>query len=193
MILGLLLFLGTHSMRAVAPGARDAVIDKIGQKGWMALAGVLSLAGFVLIIIGFGQARLEPFWLQRIWGSPSWTAHVTALIMLLAFISLIAAYVPKNHVKAAVGHPMILSVKIWSLGHLLANGELASVILFGSFLVWSVVAYASARKRDRIEGTARVQANWAATGITLVAGVIVYVVFAFYLHMLLIGRPVIFS
>ncbi|SIT65599.1 Uncharacterized membrane protein [Ectothiorhodosinus mongolicus] len=190
LIIGLILFLGMHSMRFVAPGVRQNVIDKAGDKAWIGIASIVSLVGLYLIVQGYGTARLEPFWLQRIWMSPPWTAHVAALFMLVAFIILAAAFVPNNHIKAMFGHPMVISVKVWAIAHLFANGTRADVILFGAFLIWSVLSFRAARQRDKAEGVVRAPGRGGMTALTVVVGVAAYLVFAFYLHMLLIGRGV---
>jgi uncharacterized membrane protein len=150
-------------------------------KGVYTLASVL---GFALIVIGYGQARTAPLVL---WDPPLWTRHLSALLMLFAFVLLVAAYVPGNRIKAAVKHPMILGVKIWALGHLLANGTLADVLLFGGFLVWAVFDYRAARLRDRRQGSAVAPPTLAGTVATLVIGVVLWAAFAMYLHAWLFG------
>lgn len=187
LILGLVLFLGAHSVRIFIPGVRTALLEKLGEGTWKGLFSVVSLAGFALIVWGYGQARLAPVWL---WISPIWSYHLAALLMLLAFVLLAAAYIPGNRIKARLGHPMLLATKVWALAHLIANGTLADVLLFGGFLVWAIADFAVSRRRDRAEGV-----TYPALGIgrdmaVLVAGLVGYVVFAFWLHGLLIGvRP----
>ncbi|MCG5514029.1 NnrU family protein [Ectothiorhodospira shaposhnikovii] len=187
LILGLAMFLGIHSLRIFADDWRSARIRQWGEKGWMAFAGAVSLIGFILIIWGYGMARLSPI---VIWYPPIWLHHVTALLSLLAFIILAAAFVPGNHIKAAVKHPMVIAVKAWAFGHLLANGMLADILLFGAFLVWSVLCFRSLRQRDQAQGSTVAAANLKGTAITVVAGLAGYLIFAFFLHEWLIGVPV---
>jgi uncharacterized membrane protein len=146
LILGLILFLGAHSVRIVADDWRTQKIEACGEKVFKGVYTVASLLGFYLLVVGYGEARLETV---ALWTPPTATRHISVLLMLFASILLMAAYVPRNHLKMRLGHPMVLSVKVWALAHLLANGNLADVVLFGAFLVWSVLNFKSARARDR--------------------------------------------
>ena len=187
LILGLLMFLGMHSARVLAEGWRSQVIERKGAGAWKAMYTLVSLAGFGLIIWGYGQTRMAP---QLLWASPPWTRHLAALLMLLALVLLVAAYVPRNGIKARVHHPMVLSVKLWALAHLLANNTLADLLLFGSFLLWSVLDFRSARQRDHVAGTVYAAGSWAGTLATLVIGAALWAVLAFWLHALAFGvRP----
>ena len=121
----------------------------MGPLGWKALYSVISIAGFVLIAYGYGLTREAPV---DLWAPPVWTRHLASLLTLPVFVLVAAAYVPGTRIKAALGHPMILGVKAWALAHLLSNGRLADVILFGSFLAWAILDYRAARKRDRQQG-----------------------------------------
>src|SRR5437867_12175131 len=132
LILGLVLFLGVHSTRIVADGWRTQMIARLGEKPWKGVYALLSIAGFVLLVWGYGLARRSPVLL---WTPPAGMRHVAALLMLLAFILLVATYVPRNAVKAKLHHPMLLSVKVWCLVHLLATGTLASLMLVCAFQV----------------------------------------------------------
>src|SRR5512137_641189 len=149
LILGLVIFLGTHSVRIFADGWRGARVAAMGLNAWKAVYSIVSLAGFVLIVWGYGLARADPVVLYT---PPLWTRHLAALLTLPAFILLAAAYVPGTRIKRAVGHPMVAGVKSWAFAHLIANGTLADVALFGSFLAWSIFDYISARRRDRAAG-----------------------------------------
>ncbi|WP_108124168.1 NnrU family protein [Saccharospirillum mangrovi] len=187
LILGLVLFLGVHSVRIVAPQWRLSMLERLGEQGWKGLYTVVSLAGFALLVWGYSLARLSPTWL---WVSPAWTYHVTALLMLVAFILLAAAYVPGNRIKAKLGHPMLLATKTWAFAHLLSNGTLADLVLFGSFLVWAIADFAVSRRRDRTEGVTYPVLGIGRDAAAIVVGVVAYVVFALWLHGLLIGvRP----
>lgn len=185
LILGLVLFLGVHSARIAADGLRSRFIERRGLNAWKGLYSLVSIAGFVLICIGFGQARQQPVVL---WSPPHWTHHVAALLTLLAFILITAAYMPGNGIKARVKDPMIVGVKCWALGHLVANGTLADVVLFGSFLVWAVLDFRAARQRRRagtVPPVAGIKRGRSA--IAVVVGVLAWMLFALHLHQPLIG------
>ena len=182
LILGLVLFLGVHSVRIVADGWRSR-----GEGAWKGLYSVLSIVGLVLVVWGYGLARQQPVVL---WVPPVATRHIAALLTLVAFILLTAPYVPRNGIKARLHHPMVLGVKVWAFAHLLANGNLADVVLFGSFLLWAALSFRAARARDRAAGTVYAPGTASATVITLVVGTVAWVVFTLWLHVLLIGvRP----
>lgn len=184
LILGLLLFLGVHSVRIVADDWRSAQIARFGENGWKLIYSLASAVGLVLVIWGFGMTRAEPVYL---WNPPVWTRHLAALLMIPSFILLTAAYVPGNRIKTSLGHPMILGVKVWAFAHLLANGRLGDIVLFGAFLIWAVLDFRSARHRPTAPGAA---GHLQGDIITVVAGLVVWVAFAFYLHAWLIGVPV---
>jgi uncharacterized membrane protein len=187
LIIGLVLFLGIHSARILADGWRAAQLARLGEKRWKGLYALVSLVGFALIVWGYGQARMSPVLL---WSSPLWTRHVAALFVLVAFVLLAAANVPGNHFKAKLGHPMVAGVKIWALGHLLANGTLADALLFGSFLLWAVLCFRSAHRRDRAAGVRYPAGTWRGDAISVVAGAALWAFFAFWAHGWLIGvRP----
>jgi uncharacterized membrane protein len=125
-----------------------------------------------------------------LWSPPVWTRHVAALLTLPAFVLLAAAYVPGTRIKAAVGHPMVLGTKVWAFAHLISNGRLADVLLFGGFLAWSIVLYAASRRRDRRTSVRRVAGSASRDAIAVVAGLVAWAAFAFWLHGMLIGvRP----
>ncbi len=187
LILGLVLFLGIHSARVFANGPRQAFIDRFGPLAWKGVYSVVSLLGFVLLIKGYGAARLEPVVL---WVPPLGMRHAASLLTLLAFVLLAAAYVPGNAIKARLGHPMTLAVKTWALAHLLSNGNLADVLLFGGFLVWAVLVFRAARARDRAQPPAAVATRPMALVLCVVGGAVAWAAFAFWAHAALIGvRP----
>ena len=187
LIFGLLLFLGVHSTRIVADGWRSATIARIGEMPWKGIYSLLSIAGFALVIWGFRAARADTLVLYT---PPVWARHLAALLLVVSFILLVAAYVPRNGIKAKLHHPMVLGVKVWALAHLLANGVAADVVLFGAFLAWAVFSYRAARQRDRANNTVYPPGNGAMTALTVVIGVVTWAVFAFMLHGPLIGvRP----
>jgi len=184
LIIGLVLFLGLHSVRIFAEDWRRAQIARRGEKAWKGLYSIVSLAGFVLIVWGYGEARRHP---QVLWAPLGWAPHVTALLVLIAFILLAAAYVPHNGIRYRVHHPMVLSVKVWAFGHLLANNTLADLLLFGSFLVWAVLDFRAARQRDRVGHVSYAPGRAGATLLTVVVGIAVWAAFAFGLHRWLFG------
>ena len=187
LILGLIVFLGVHSTRIVADGWRTAQLKRLGEGSWKGIYSVVSIAGFALIIWGFGLARQQPVLL---WNVPAGMRHAAALLTLVAFVLIVAAYVPRNAIKARMHHPMLLGVKTWALAHLLATGRLADLILFGAFLAWAVACFIAAQKRDRAAAAQYPAGTAGATAITVAAGIVIWVVFAFWLHGVLIGmRP----
>ncbi len=187
LILGLLLFIGVHSIGSLAPGWRDAQIAARGMKLYRAVYSLLTLLALVLIVWGYGQSRLHPI---DLWSPPIWLRHLSSLLTLVAFVLVAAAYVPRNRLKAAIGHPMTAGIKAWALAHLLSNGRLADVLLFGSFMVWAAMVFAIARRRDRAAGVSKSGSDLFGNGLTILAGLGGWAVFAFWLHGPLIGvRP----
>ena len=187
LIAGLAIFLGVHSVRIVADGWRTQTLARMGEGAYKGTYSVLSLLGFGLIIYGFGIARETPVVL---WTPPVGLRHAASLLTLIAFIFLTAAYVPRNGIKARFHHPMVLGVKFWALAHLLANGQLAQVLLFGSFLAWAVLDFIASRRRDRATGAQYAAGSLPMTAVTLAAGGLAWMAFALHLHGWLIGvRP----
>ena len=184
LILGLVIFLGAHSIRIFANDWRSRQLARIGEKRWKGLYTLASIVGFVMICWGFGLARHQPVLLYV---PPLWLRHLNALFTLLAFMLVAAAYVPNNHFKARLGHPMLAGVKTWAFGHLLATGMLHDVLLFGAFLLWAVVDFVSARRRDRLAGVTYPAGTTKGDIITVAAGIVGWAVFAFALHGWLIG------
>lgn len=184
LILGLVLFLGMHSLRIFADGWRARQIARLGEKKWKGLFALTSLIGFALICWGFGLARHHPVLLYT---PLPWLVRLNALFTLVAFVLFVAARVPRNGIKARLHHPQVLAVKVWAFGHLLATGMLHDVVLFGAFLLWAVVLFAASRRRDRREGTVYPPGTAKGTIIAIVAGVVGWALFAFWLHALLIG------
>ena len=187
LILGLLIFLGAHSVRMVAEGWRTQTRARLGEGAYKGLYSLVSVLGFALIVWGFGQARQQPL---QLWSPPAAMRHVALLLTLVSFVLLAAAYVPGNSIKARLHHPMVLGVKAWALGHLLANGNLAHVVLFGSFLAWAVWNFVASRRRDRLTGVTYPAGSGGATAMAAGVGFAAWLVFAFLLHGWLIGvRP----
>lgn len=184
LILGLLIFLGVHSLRVFADEWRTRQIARFGEKPWKGLFTLASLLGFVLLCWGFGLARAQPVLLYT---PPLALRHLNALFTLIAFVLLAAAYVPRNHLKVWFGHPMLLGVKVWAFGHLLATGMLHDVVLFGAFLLWAVVLYVVSRRRDRLAGTVYPGGTPGGDAATVIIGVVAWAIFMMWLHLWLIG------
>ena len=191
LILGLILFLGAHSVRVVADNWRAEKIAAWGDKAFKGVYTLVSILGFYLLVVGYGEARLQPL---ALWNPPIFTRHISTLLMLLSSILLIATYIPRNHFKMRLRHPMVLSVKVWALSHLLANSNLADLVLFGSFLIWSVLNFRSARARDQaqVENSVAIEdslpkPNLYATLIALFGGMALWAVITFVLHAKVVG------
>mgnify|MGYP001627444820 CR=1 FL=1 len=187
LILGLVIFLGVHSLRIFAAPWRDGTRARLGEGAWKGLYSLVSLAGFVAICWGYGLARQAPV---TLWVPPLGMRHAASLLTLGSFVLLAATYVPRNVFKARWGHPMLLGTKLWAVAHLLANGTLADVLLFGGFLAWAVALYIVSRRHDRTHGTTYPAASRTGTAVTVLVGGASWVVFALWAHGLLIGvRP----
>jgi uncharacterized membrane protein len=194
LILGLVLFLGAHSTRIFADAWRTQTMEAWGEKPFKGIIALVSLVGLYGLIVGYAQVRMEPV---VIWQPPIATRHISLLLMLFASILLVAAYIPANHFKVRLGHPMVLSVKVWALAHLLANGNLADLLLFGTFLAWSVMNFKSARGRDRAKAESQallsdesVQPTIPKTSATLIAVVVgagLWALITFVLHAKVVG------
>ncbi len=186
LILGILLFLGAHSM-PMARQTRAGLIERLGDKPYRGLYSLISLTGFVLIVYGFHTYRQEG-WIQ-VWNPPVWTRHITITLMWFAFVAFAAMSPKPSRIKGWLRHPMLVGIKIWALAHLLANGDLGGMILFGSFLAWAVFDRISVRKRGLVGGE-RQSSFMRADAVALVAGTVVYLAMMF-LHPWLIGVAVI--
>ena len=188
LITGLVVFLGAHSVRIVAEPWRAAGIARVGLSAWKGLYALVSLAGFVLIVWGYGRARAGA---AELWNTPAWLHYPAWALMLFSFVLLAAADVPRNRIKTAVRHPMLAGVKLWALAHLLTNARAADILLFGAFLVWAVLDFRSARQRDRAAGTSEPAGTWANAAVAVAIGMAVWVLFMGYLHVWLIGVSVV--
>lgn len=184
LILGLLLFLGVHSVRIVANDWRARTITRVGEGAWKGGYSLISALGLGLIVWGYSLARQQPV---VVWSPPIGLRHLNALFTLAAFILLAAAYVPRNQIRAKLHHPMLLAIKLWAFGHLLATGTVASMLLFGSFLLWAICDFRAARLRDRQTQSTYPAGTPIGTAITLVVGLLAWAVFAFWLHAAWLG------
>lgn len=184
LITGLVLFLGVHSVRIAAPQFRDQRVEAMGAGAWRGIYSLISAVGLLLVVIGF--ARSQPL-ATVIFVPPFWMVHVTVLLMAFSFISMAVYAVPAGRLKPALKHPMLVSVKLWALAHLLSNGDVASLILFLSFLAWAVVDRISARRRGAAVAEPGPVHN---DVIAVLAGLAVWLLFIWKLHEWLIGVPV---
>jgi len=201
LIWGLILFLGAHSVRIWADGWRNQTIEAYGEKAFKGVYALVSILGFYLLVVGYGEARLQTV---ALWNPPIFTKHISMLLMVFSSILLVATYIPRNHFKMRLGHPMVLSVKVWALSHLLANGNLADLVLFGAFLMWAVLNFRSARARDRAlllnlnvteeaaaepltESESTNQPKLLSTIMTLVGGMAIWALITFVLHAKIVG------
>ena len=187
-LIGLAIFLGIHLVPTM-PGTRDALIRRFGENGYKGLFSVLSFVGLVLLVWGFGLARQSPANVQ-LWAPPVWTKHIAFALMPFAFILLAAAYIP-SRIRDHAKHPMLAAIKLWAFAHLLANGDLAGVLLFGAFLAWGVYDRISVKKRGALGPLGRAQGGLGGDIAAIVVGLVVYAAMLLRGHTLLIGVPLI--
>jgi len=183
-IAGLVIFLGVHSVAIVAPAWREAQIAQRGALAWRGLYSVVSILGFALLIYGYGVARHEPL---QLYTPPPWLRHFALVLMLPVFPLLLAAYLPGRIKTAAKQHPMLLAVKIWATAHLLANGTLVDVLLFGSFLGWAVLDRISAKRRTVLRQVPGAPPSRFNDAIALGGGLALYALFLMGGHRWLTG------
>lgn len=185
LILGLILFIGAHvfvTLRA----QREALIETIGPGVYKGLFAVVAIAGIVLICWGYGTYRATG--LVQIWNPPRWTRHVTVLLVWPAIIALVATYVPGN-IKRVLKHPTLVAVKLWAVAHLISNGDLGSIILFGSLLAWAVYDRITLNHRTDPGGPPIPVGGRRNDVIAIVVGTIVYLALGLVFHPLAIGVP----
>jgi uncharacterized membrane protein len=185
---GLAIFFATHYFSAFRSRAEGGLAHRLGRGPYMGLYSVLTLVGFVLMVWGF--ANLKP-WVP-LWNPPTWTRQVAMLVMVPAIVLIVAAYVPTGFIKKAVRHPMLAAVMLWAFAHLIANGDLASILLFGAFLVYSVVDRIAVNKRGDV-GAANADPNILGDLLAIAVGGGLYAAIIYYLHPLLFGVPVVFT
>lgn len=186
LIIGLIVFLGSHSLRIFAEPTRNRLLQERGEGTFKGIYSAISIIGFVLIVWGYGMARAAGS--PILYDPPLWTRHVTYLLMLPVFVFFIASQFP-GRIRDALKHPLLVAVKTWALAHLIANGDLASVLLFGSFLVWAVVDRISVKRRAGPAFSPPAPRRPANDIIAVVAGLAVYALFLFWGHGALFGVP----
>jgi uncharacterized membrane protein len=182
LVIGLIVFLGIHSISIFAPDFRDRMAARLGVGPWRGIYSLISLIGFALVVWGYGIARRDPVVLYN---PPLWASHVTAVLMLPVFPLLFAPYFP-GRIKTALKHPMLVAVKLWAVAHLISNGMLADVLLFGGFLAWAVADRISYKHRQQrpLKGAPPAARN---DVIVVIVGLAIYALFVFWLHLKLIG------
>jgi len=185
LFLGLLVLLGAHVF-VTFRGARARMIENLGQNGYRALFSIIAIIGLALIIWGYGEYRAHE-WVQ-VWSPPAFMRHITVGLMLFAAIFITAAFIP-SHIKMKLKHPMLASIKTWALAHLLSNGDLGSIILFGSFLGWGVYARIAAKRRGDL-GATTAPAGWTNDVIVVVLGIVIFLALGYAFHPIVIGVPV---
>jgi uncharacterized membrane protein len=184
LIAGLVLFLGAHTL-TTARETRAALMARLGEGPYKGLYSLASGAGLVLIVWGFGRYRSAGY--IPVWDPPSWLLPITLILMWFSFVALVATYAPAGKIKGLLRHPMLVGVKAWALAHLLVNGDLGSLVLFGAFLAWA--AYDRIAVKRRGDGGAPRSDFTAGDAIALAAGSVLYGAM-FWLHPLLIGVPI---
>lgn len=184
LILGLIVFLGIHSVSIVAPAWRDGMAQRLGVWVWKGLYSLVAAVGLVLIVQGWSQARLEPIVL---WVSPGWMRHLVMTVMLPVFPLLLAAYLP-GRIRAVTRHPMLIATKLWALSHLLVNGSVHEVVLFAGFLAWAVLDRISLKRRQP-RATPGLPASGLNDAIVVLGGLALYGYFVARGHAQWIGMP----
>jgi uncharacterized membrane protein len=187
LILGLLVFFGVHTLTSLRD-TRAALIGRLGENGYKGLYSLVSLAGLALIVWGYARYRATG-WID-VWHPPVAFRHITLLLMLPAVILVVASYI-RGRIYTTLKHPMLAGIKLWAAAHLLANGDLGSIVLFGSFLAWAVYDRISLKHRADV-GAPPIPVGGAGNDVIAVAvGVVVYLALAFAFHPLVIGVPVV--
>ena len=187
LIIGLVIFFCLHSVRLVAPQWRESSMKQHGAMRWNMRFGLLTLMSSAFIVMGYMQMRVEPIWL---WFPPVWTRHLAGLLVLVALFFVGSALVPNTSMKQKMGYPLLIGIKIWAFAHLISNGTVVDVMIFGSFLVWSIVSFAVYRRRDRKAGVVYATSDESSVPSNLLAFVFAMMSWfsiVFYLHEAIIG------
>ena len=187
LVAGLIVFHGVHLV-PTRPSFREALRARLGAGSYQALFSLVSFAGLALIVWGYGEARTLGRMNPQLWVPPVWTKHITYLLMLPAFILLAAAYIP-SRIRTAAKHPMLAAIKLWAFGHLLVRGDLASLLLFGSFLAFGVYDRISVKKRGALGPLGAAAGTARGDVFAIVAGLVAYAAMLVWGHSALIGVP----
>jgi uncharacterized membrane protein len=185
MVVGLAAFLGAHVF-VTRREPRAQAIARWGEGPYKLAFSLVSALGLALIVYGFARYRATG-WID-VWSPPAWTRHVAAALTLPAVVLVVAAYVP-GHIKRVLKHPMLAGVKLWALAHLVANGDLGSIILFGSILAWAVYDRISLKRRSDPGAPPIPVGGWRNDAIAVVVGVLVYLALGLVFHPVVIGVP----
>ena len=188
LILGLLLFFAIHLV-PTSPSLRDGLVERFGASAYKIGFSVLSLVGFVLIVLGYHKLPLMPGKNPVLWDPPTWTRHIAFLLMVPAMILLVATFVP-SRIRTAAKHPMLAAIKFWALAHLLVNGDLGSLVLFGSFLAFAVYDRISVKHRAAV-GPALVSPGPFNDVVVVVVGLVLFALMLVWGHGALIGVPIV--
>lgn len=183
LILGLVLFLGIHSVSIVAPAWRTRQMARHGEKTWKGIYSLVSLLGFALIVYGYGQARLNPV---LVYAPPPGMRHLALLLLLPVFPLFLATYLP-GRLQRAAKHPTLLATKLWAMAHLLANGTAADLLLFGGFLAWAVADRIAVKRRAVPHDVPGAPPRPLNDVIAVVGGLLIYLGMLFWGHTWLIG------
>jgi uncharacterized membrane protein len=186
MIFGLAVFIGSHVFVTLRP-QRAALIARLGEGAYKGLFSLVSLIGIILIGYGFARYRAEG-WID-VWYPPHWTRHLTDALVWPAIIFIIAAYIP-GQIRRVLRHPMLVGVKLWAVAHLIANGDLGSIILFGSIILWAGFDRAMIKRRKDAVAPPIASGGYRGDFVAVVAGTLVYFALGFWFHPLVIGKPV---
>jgi uncharacterized membrane protein len=186
LVLGLVVFIGAHAF-VTRRDARAAAIARLGEGAYKGLFSLVSLIGIVLIVWGFGRYRAAGY--IDVWSPPVWTRHLAAVLVWPAIVMIVAAYIPGN-IKRTLKHPMLVGVKLWALAHLIANGDLGSIILFGGILAWAVYDRISLKRRTDPGGPPIPIGGVRNDVVAVIVGTLLYLALAFWFHPYAIGVPV---
>lgn len=186
LISGLILFIGAHSTSILAPGMRDRIVERIGLRPWQGIYAVVSILGLILIVKGYAELRNQT---EILYLLPRWVHVISMVLMLPVFPLLLASYFP-GMVKTAAKHPTLVAVKLWAVAHLLANGSVADVILFGSILAWAVANRISQKRRPGRRIAAAKESQWNDV-IVVVGGLAIYSLMIQFGHRWLTGMPLV--
>lgn len=186
LVVGLILFLGVHLV-PTSPELRDGLKERIGEVPYKAIFSLLSLVGLVVIVLGYHKLQLHPGKNPILWDPPTWTRHIAVALMLPAMILLVASVIP-SRIRTAVRHPMLIAIKTWAFAHLIANGDLGALLLFGSFLAFAVYDRISVKKRGAQGPLGNATPSSAINDfIVVVVGVALYAALLYGGHQWLIG------
>jgi uncharacterized membrane protein len=185
LIIGLVVMLGAHVF-VTFRAARANLMAQLGQNGYRALFSIIAIVGLALVIWGYGEYRAHE--LVQVWSPPAFMRHITVGLMLIAVIVFTAYFIP-SHIKLWVKHPMLTGIKTWAFAHLLSNGDLGSILLFGAFLAWGVYARIAAKKRGDL-GATTAPAGWINDIIVVVLGIVIFLALGYAFHPMVIGVPV---